>query len=652
MSDDSPLARPASRRYLRLLTLALVCLLFAALGWGGWKGYRLYRQAQALRQLAQEMEPLARQLAADPADATVLAALQPRLVAMEAGWNALRQEVAPFLPLARRLRWLPRLGGMVSAAPDLLDAGAELLAAGRTGLDHALPLIEMAVRDGRSPDATLSSDLLADLLSDLEASAPAWQEVGAHLDRAEAALQRVNTARLPPAVGDRLPMLRSLIARSRPLVSLLPRLPELLGAHEERLYLIIAQNSDELRPTGGFISGVGLVRLADGKLAGLDFQDSYAVDNLSRPHPPAPEALRRYMGAELLFLRDANWSPDFPTSARVLQALYQLDQGQETDGVIALDLAAVQRLVAALGPLQVSGVEAPVTGDTVLAQIKAAWEQPAEGVTIEQNAREWWQRRKDFMPILAQAIVQRLSAGDVDLVRVGRAIWQAAAEKHLLVYLNDPVTQEAIVALGWDGGLHPGDRDFLAVFDSNVGYNKVNAVVTRQMDYTVAWEEDGWVAHLVLTYTHPIRVDLDACVHQPDYGRTYEDMTRRCYWNYVRAYVPEGGELLQAEGLDATSLETGPGEQGTQVIAGLFVMPPGATHVVRLVYRLPPSVAKGDTYQLRVQKQPGTPAFPLRFTFVAPPDTTWAMGEGQVGARLFLKDELQQDAVLEARRVR
>jgi hypothetical protein len=643
---------PRSRRYVRILALVLGCFLIALLSWVSWKGYRLYRQALTLWQLAQEMESLARHMTVNPTDLSALTALQPRLMAMEAEWSALRREVAPFLPLARRLKWLPRLGGMVSAAPDLLDAGTELLAAGRLGLDHALPLIEAIVQDGRSSSLTSSTELLADVLPELEASASAWQEVSARLDRAEVALQRVDATQLPPAIGHRLPLLQSGIVRLLPFLALLPHLPDLLGVHKERLYLIIAQNSDELRPTGGFISGVGFIRLADGKLMELNFQDSYAVDNLSQPHPPAPEALRRIMGIELLFLRDANWSPDFPTSAHVIQALYQQDQGRQTNGVIALDLTAVQQLVAALGPLQVAGIEEPVTGDNVLAQIKAAWEQPAEGVTIEQNAREWWQRRKDFMTILAQAIVRRLNTGEVDLIQVGQAIWQAATEKHVLIYLDDPAAQEAITALGWDGGLHPSGQDFLAVFDSNVGYNKVNAVVTRQMDYTVAWEEDGWVAHLVLTYTHPIHVDLNDCILQPDYGRTYDDMIRRCYWNYVRIYVPEGVQWLEAKGLDVTSLEMSPGERGTQVISGLFVMPPGTTHVVRFSYRLPSSVAEGDTYRLWIQKQPGTSAFPFRFTFIAPPGTAWVMDEGQAEVRLALEGSLRRDTALEVRRVR
>ena len=58
------------------------------------------------------------------------------------------------------------------------------------------------------------------------------------------------------------------------------------------------------------------------------------------------------MGADLLLLRDSNWSPDFPTSALVARALYAQDRGIDTDGAIALDMEAVRLLVEALGPLQ------------------------------------------------------------------------------------------------------------------------------------------------------------------------------------------------------------------------------------------------------------------------------------------------------------
>ena len=114
----------------------------------------------------------------------------------------------------------------------------------------------------------------------------------------------------------------------------------MLGANGPRTYLILAQNNHELRGTGGFISTIGFVRLEGGRITELNLVDSYAVDNFEQPHPQPPPALSERMGAQLLLLRDSNWSPDFPTTAQVARALYEQDKGLATDGAIALDLEA------------------------------------------------------------------------------------------------------------------------------------------------------------------------------------------------------------------------------------------------------------------------------------------------------------------------
>ena len=629
----------ASRRtfpWRRGLAIISGLLVVAAIVWIGALGIRLYQRGRAAWRLVQTIEPLARQVAADPQQVAAWEALQPQVAQLEEEMKALRADLAPYWPLLRRLDRLPSIGAEVAAAPDLLEAGVELLAAGRLGLDQGVPLLKATTESAASPLETLAS-----VLPRLQASAEVWPEVTAHIDRASAHLQTIDASRLRSPLGPRIAQIQEALPRLRPLLDLFPLLPELLGADGERHYLIIAQNSDELRPTGGFVSGVGLVRVAQGKIAILQFEDSYAVDNHAQPHPPAPEALRRLMGTELLFLRDANWSPDFPTSARILSAIYKLDRGIAVDGVVAVDLFAVRAFVAALAPLSIPDVEVPITGDNVIAQIKAAWDEPVEGVTVEQNIGEWVRRRKDFMPSLVQAMMERMAAGEVDLRRLGSALMSVAAEKHLLVYLDHAAAQAVISAIGWDGSIQPGTQDYLAIYDTNFGYNKVNALVTRRTDYQVAWEQEGWTARLTLTYTHPAPAMAEPCKHESVYGHTYDDLTHRCYWDYLRVYAPAGSQLLASEGLEAIEVEEG--EAGAAMITGEFVLPPGTTHTVRLTYRLPDAVVQEGVYRLRIQKQPGTAAMPLRVALRGQPGSLWISEDGQSGAEVAFEGMLSQD---------
>jgi len=183
----------------------------------------------------------------------------------------------------------------------------------------------------------------------------------------------------------------------------------------------------------------------------------------------------------------------------------------------------------------------------------------------------------------------------------------------VLIQVNDPQATELLAAAGWDGALRPGAGDFLLVVDSNVGFNKVNPRIEQEIVYQVTLKESERPrADLTLRYRHSAAIRLQECIHGPLYGDTYDDMMDRCYFDYLRVYVPAGSELRQASGFEPGTVESLPGERGTQVFAGFLVLAPGEEREITLSYDLPPQVTAGQVYRLRVQKQPGTLALPLR----------------------------------------
>jgi hypothetical protein len=150
---------------------------------------------------------------------------------------------------------------------------------------------------------------------------------------------------------------------------------------EAQNYLVLAQNRDELRATGGFISGIGLVTVEDGKIKEFSLGDSYQIDDFSKGYPAPPEPLTRFMLADYWVTRDANWSPDFPTTAEQTQALYTLSTGNQTQGVIAFNQLAVEEVLAAVGPVQIPGTDEPVTSENVEMYMRHAWAPaPEEGI--------------------------------------------------------------------------------------------------------------------------------------------------------------------------------------------------------------------------------------------------------------------------------
>lgn len=401
-----------------------------------------------------------------------------------------------------------------------------------------------------------------------------------------------------------------------------PSLPWLLGMDAPRTYLLLVQNNHELRATGGFIAAVGRVTVDKGRLTELDFVDSYQLYSDKSTYPPAPRPMREHMAIELLVMRDANWSADFPTSAQIARALYAQETGVEVDGIFSVDLNAVKLLVGALGELQVPGADEPITGANIEEQVIRFWEKPvgSSATSGEQVDADWFNRRKDFVPAIAKAALERIQSG-ADYGALLAAAQTAMDARSIQGWVDNPQVQGVLSEAHWDGGLAPLDgADFLAVVDTNMGYNKVDAAMQRSLAYTVTWPESGagtgaedgrGLAAVTITYTHPITTPDPGCDPSPRYGKTYADMIARCYFDYVRVYAPAGSELTAAEGVAADTVTSRLGERGTQEFAGFFVLPPGQQQQVTFTYRLPAGLT-AENYRLVVQRQSGTQPLPLR----------------------------------------
>ena len=603
------------RRPLGWLVLAITA---AGLLWLGWRGWMLWRAAGKLRDDLGRIQAVVRSDNPQQSIGEVLSALP----ALRADMDDLAGAAGPFLALAPYLGWLPEIGPTIQSAPYLLECARHLLRAGETAAEALGPAL-------KGSDSGLSLSRLTALLA---ASRDSWPAVHQELEAGRRARERVDAGHLHPKVQALLALLDKYLPLLEVGAESARWAPDLLGTGRPRTYLLLVQNEDELRATGGFISGAARLTLQDGKVTALSFEDSYAVDDLSRPYPPPPQPLRDFMAAEQLLFRDSNWSPDFPTSAEVALALYAMGKGLEADGVIALDQRAITMVVGALGTLQIEGYPHPITGKNVLSAAREAWE-PKAGIT-----EEWWEHRKDFMAALFRAALRRLEdePEEVDWPALAQALWQALRERHLMIYVREAGPAEWLHAQGWDGALQKPSGDFLMVLDTNMGFNKVNALVQQSVEYLVDLSHaEEPRAYLRVRHIHPLEGWQGVCRQEARYDAAYEQMTQRCYWNYLRVLAPRGSDLIEDLGhpIPAEALLQGKPydgriipyeEDGKQVFATLLLLAPGQTLDTRLVYRLPADILQtGSTdnsrsYSLTVQKQPGTGAVPLRVIMVLP----------------------------------
>ena len=418
-----------------------------------------------------------------------------------------------------------------------------------------------------------------------------------------------------------------------------------LGYDHPRTYLIVGQNDDEIRASGGFIGVVVEATVDKGELTGLRYFDSTTVDGPPYDiNPPAPEPILRYLWISKLLFRDANWNPHFPSTSAQLADLYLRAQGVRVDGVLAATEEVILDLVEDYGGIHVP--ELPGLLDREQAERYTEGELPY----VCQQRHVSKRAKRCFDEDLFQAVIQRLTSpiSEEERAMVVGTLLERLSRKDVLVHIFDEDTSDFLLEQGWNGAMTQVDHDYLMVVDSAVP-GHVRKVVERRLHYQVSLSVDGpSSAELLVEYRHK-STDTD-----PDCRQAVTKPTG-CFWNYVRAYIPVLASDIQAPPIpvhegsewliwgytppDSLSIISSPrgGLPTLTEIGGYLTVEPGTTLTLPLRYKLPRSMVRriGDglyQYRLLIQKQPGTPIEPVSL-FVQLPEGAVLASTSEVPSR-------------------
>lgn len=385
--------------------------------------------------------------------------------------------------------------------------------------------------------------------------------------------------------------------------------PELFGYPDNSHFLVLFQNDSELRPTGGFLGTYGILETSNGEIVRFDTHDIYHIDmpmekqGLFQEAPPEP--IRKYLN-EYWYMRDSNWSPDFPTSAKKVQWFYHQENNRLPEenkindfsgrfsGVIAVTPALVKDLLAMIGPIEAGGDVFHADNFSELLQYKV------EQDFFNQNISSW-ERKEVIGDILEQIKIKMF---DMDYSRwpsVARILEENIEKKNILAYFNNDNLQSIVKELGVAGEVKSSKGDYLMVVDANMGAMKTDSVMEKDIEYSVRSENGRLIASLSLYYEN-----------KGAYSWKTGD-----YHTYTRVYVPKGSKLIKAEGISRGQATSG-SELGKTYFAGFLSVRVGQKGSLSFEYELPKRLFKkfetGD-YDLLVQKQPGRKTGSLKVDF-------------------------------------
>ena len=463
-------------------------------------------------------------------------------------------------------------------------------------------------------------------------------------------------------------------------VSLADKLKGILGVSQDKRYLVVFQNNSELRASGGFLGSYALIDFREGQIRNLEVPGggSYDTEGGLKVRVAAPQPL--WLVNTLWHFWDANWWPDWPSTARNLMWFYEKSDGPSVDGVISVTPTVVERLLEITGPIDLTKEYGLIidadnfwettqkiteqssltkTHPTVVENLPATSTPIIASVPLKQGLENNSENKPkkiigDLLVKILEVLPSKLDKDN--LAKILMIFENNMSEKQILLYFTDPALQAAVSERNWAGEIKETAKDYLMVVNTNIAGQKSDRLINEQIEETSEVSPDGTIINtLKITRTHN------------GIKRTALTGVRNVDW--LRVYVPAGSILLSASGFQSpdpeylqdrpdTGMESSPllaaensatvdpltgtkiySENNKTVFANWTIVDPGQSATIILSYRLPfnffdqkinngwwerfnsflnPEADKLLPYSLLVQKQPGAAASNFQSNLILP----------------------------------
>ena len=321
---------------------------------------------------------------------------------------------------------------------------------------------------------------------------------------------------------------------------------------KDQTWLVIFQNSNELRATGGFMGSYALLTISQGIVSEIVVEDIFDADGQFEGYVDAPQGVAEYLSsARGMRLPDANWHPDFTQSAQQILAFFAFGNRQNITGITAVNVDFAKALLELTGPIELNDYNTTVTSGNIDEVLRS--------------------RRDTFFPsstqkkhLLSQLLVQtRLKLTSIiqkNVVAVLLLTKQQVNARNIQFYSGNPAID--IFFTQQDLRLELPNQDETATLypvESNVGINKANMRISRKLDLSHTQDTVRLKTLFINDNKKPDSSALQDLV-EPETTQSaepnFQPTKHLAYINYHRFIIPMDWELtrLTYKGEPITSL--------------------------------------------------------------------------------------------------
>ena len=486
---------------------------------------------------------------------------------------------------------------LAKAGELISGAGADL--AGALGKISEANLISIIQENGKTDILEILASFRMNLI-----------QASRNLNEADGLIRGSDTSLIPESEAEKLEELKSKLPEFNGFIEkaagYADALMTMLGQSNRQRYILLFQNTSELRPSGGFPGSYALIEFNKGIMEKFFVDDIYNPDGQMKEKIIPPKPLQKI--TPNWGMRDANWFVDFQTSAKKVAEFYYKDTGILVDGVIAFNVDLIPEIMKVTGPIEMADFGITFDSENFITEVQKE---------VEYERTKGVGQPKQILVEFGPKLLERLSdLSREDWMKIFAVLVSGFEKKDILGYFAEPRLQDFALENGLAGEIKKSSdgQDYLMIVHSNIMGSKTDAVIDNFVSLNI--EKDSG----------------DSSIHTLEIERKHKGGELGFYNkrnnDYVRVLLPEEAEIVGISGNDnfefdsllnyrqqgfasdpdleryeSRSEKFGSievlSEGGKKVAAFWMIVDPGQTKTVKLVYKTP------SYKSIYFQKQPG-----------------------------------------------
>ena len=385
---------------------------------------------------------------------------------------------------------------------------------------------------------------------------------------------------------------------------------------DSKRIIVLLQNSDEIRASGGFIGSYARIAINNGHFGFFDITDIYNPEGQFDGFIEPPPGVKEYLSnGKSWQVTDSNWHVDFPTAAQDIKNMMSLGGEEDLDLIVAVNLEFIEKIISDLGTINLSDGSGHLTSENFTEHARADRDFFIPGstekvdflanafshISLSMQVTSAEQQNR-----LLKTVLEQINQKNILFYSSDRKIQQLfskyyidgslSSKNYMQVDLEDDLHQHLDKVINKEGELLP----LLYIIESNVGINKANRRVKRSVEIK---QNDKRIL-IVINYIN----DNIAPSPIPNWNPELHGANHLSYINYQRIVasplfdvkeVWQDGKLIK--GVDQNVIQTKGGEEFNQT-GFLITVPEQERSEVKIVFE---NTGSQNLDKLLIVKQPG-----------------------------------------------